>query len=323
MRVVFLVLICLLLSDGVSAQASDRHTSAMTVTSESEVFARRGGGVVTQADFDVFMGRLPRHHRSEYLADPERIGEALERLMLPRQILARVREEGFHEDLDRQHQMMQVLTVFLADEYLEKEWEKARLEDYSQQARELYLTRPDLLRSRRKVDFTHILVRAGSERGDLDAMRAILAIYDQLQEGAELSELAVQYSEDPSVSENQGRFEGVELHTLDDRVGQMLSFLQPGQISEPFRSSFGWHVVQLHNRYRIEADTFELVEERALELAERRHREAWRERFMSQLTSEPVEFAPGAVSALLERYRTTDQDVEEISRDILRRMGLE
>lgn len=324
MRLALLFLVGLtVLANGLSVQASETHSSIFNVHSESEVLVRRGAGVVTQADFDVFMNRLPRHHRSEFLADPDRIADALERLMLPRQIVARAREEGFLDEPDRQHQMAQVLTVYLADEALEQKWEEVRLDDYTQQARELYLTRPDLLRSRRLVDFTHILISSGAQRGDLDAMRLILSIYDRLEDGYDLADLAAEYSEDPTVGENRGRFEGVELHTLDERFGQVARFLEPGQISEPFQSSFGWHIVQLHDRYRTEADGFESVRDRALEMAERRHRESWRESFMAGLTSEPVEFAPGAIAALRQRYEATDQDRDEIAREVLRRMGLD
>lgn len=325
MRPLFMLLIVVLssLTFLTPAHAGELHSSTMTIELQSEVFARRGDGVVTQADMDVFLHRLPRHHRPEYLADPERIGEALERLMLPRQIAARARAEGFMDSPERQNQMLQLLTVFLADEYMESSWQEVRLDDYSQQARELYLTRKDLLRLPRKVDFTHILIRSGTERGDLAAMRSILAIYDELQEGAELSELAEQYSEDPSVSENGGRFEGVDLASLDEAVRQIAQVLQPGQISEPFRSSFGWHVLELHDRYRPEIESYGQVEKRALELAESRHRDQWRERFMSSLGTQDVEFAPGAVAQLLDRYQPSDEDIDALSRDVRRRMGLE
>lgn len=320
--VVLLFSALVMVSAQVRADAS-LHSATVTIHSESEVFAVRGEAVVTQADFDVFLQRLPAHHRPEYLADPERIGQALDRLMLPRQLAQKAKRADWVEDPLVQAQLLQMVTVFLADEYLERHWQEVRLDDYSQQALELYLTRPDLIRPTRKVDFTHVLIRSGAERGDLDAMRAILAIYDELQEGAGLSELAVRYSEDPSVTENQGRFEGVAISALEERVGHMAQFLDPGQISEPFRSSFGWHVLELHARYRPEVGSFEDVRERALEVAERRHRTAWREALLASLNTLDIEIAEGAVAKLLDRYPATEEDVAELSRDVLRRMGLD
>ncbi len=301
----------------------EQHSTSLSIESTSEVFAVRGAATVTQVDFDVFAQRLPAHHRSEYFADPSRIAQALDRLMLPRQLAQRAFQQGWIEEPIVQAHLVQLAMVFLADEYLDRGWQSVRLDDYSQQARELYLSRPDLVRPGRSVDFTHVLIRSGAERGDLDAMRAMLAIYDELQEGADLSDLAEKYSEDPSVGDNRGRFEGVEISTLDERFAQMVRFLQPGQISEPFRSSFGWHVVQLHDRYRPEIDSFEDVRERALEIAESRHRTSWREGVLRELNTMDTEIAPGAVAALLDRYPASEVDVSELSRDVLRRMGLD
>lgn len=306
-----------------SATAEDSHSDAVTIEFESEVFAKRGQGVVTQNDFDVFLARIPQHHRAAYLADPRRIAEVLDSLLPPRQLAAEARDRA-SEVLDDplfQGQLYQAAIVQIAERYMTDLWEQERLEDYTDQARELYLVRKDLLRLPQKADFTHVLIRSQGVRGELEAMKTIIGIYEQLAEGRTLADLAAEYSEDPEMKQNSGRYEGAAVTALDPAVATAIRELEAGQISQPFKSEFGWHVLELHKRYRPEIENFDQVRERAIEVAESRHKASVRERILRRLNLQETEFASDAVQSLLERYEVTEQDLEKLKSDIRARLG--
>ncbi|MEX0916233.1 MAG: peptidylprolyl isomerase, partial [Wenzhouxiangellaceae bacterium] len=219
-----------------------------------------------------------------------------------------------------QAQMYQAAIVQIAERYMTHIWEQERLDDYGDQAEELYLVRKDLLRLPQRADFTHVLIRSAGTRGELDAMKSIFNIYELLAEERPLAELAAEYSEDPQAEHNSGRYDGVDIDSLDKAVAEVVRQLPPGEISQPFRSELGWHIVELHRRYRREIGSFAQVRERALEVAEQRHRSAVRERILRRLSRQENEFQPGAVESLLTRYETSEQDIEKLKSDIASRL---
>lgn len=303
--------------------AQTTHSDSIDINLESEVFMRRGGGVVTQLDLDVFLSRMPSHHQPAFVSDPNNISGALNELITPRQIAAEARKvtPSVVSDPLLQGQMYQAAVVQIAERYMTHVWEQARLDDYTEQAREIFLVRKDLLRQPVQADFTHVLIRGGSARGELDAMKIIINVYDMLAEGHTVEELAAEYSEDPQVETNSGRYNDVEVSTLDPAVASMINELQSGQISQPFRSEFGWHILKLNRRWRPEVDDFDQVREQALQVAERRHQNQVRERILRQFNAKENEFEPGAVEALTLRYKASEQDLEKLKADVRARLG--
>lgn len=300
------------------ATAQELHARSLSAETKSPPIVTRGAGIVTQLDFDVFMQRIPENQRPAFVSDPDRIGEALTSLMLPRQLANRAMQTYGEAVSDPifQARMQQALIVLLAERYMEQSWNERKLDDYEAQARELYMVRKDLLRKPLHADFTHVLVRAGSVRSELDAMRSIINVYELLDDDVALPDLAVEYSEDPNVGENRGRYEAAVIDELDSAVAESVRTLEPGQISQPFRSELGWHIVELHDRYRPELGTFEQERDRAIEIARNRHRQQVRERILQEANQVEAEYAPNAIEDLLERYEPTTSDLEQLERDI-------
>jgi parvulin-like peptidyl-prolyl isomerase len=86
----------------------------------------------------------------------------------------------------------------------------------------------------------HILVRR----------RALAeSVYDRLENGASFAALARRYSLDPGSRTNGGRLTVAKGQTVRpfDRVAFSL---KTGAISRPFRTQYGWHIVQALSRIR-------------------------------------------------------------------------
>ena len=305
------------------AGAQSMHTRELVAETRSTPIVTRGEGVVTQLDFDVYMARLPEHRRAAYVSDPDRIAKALNALMVPRQLANRAQKtypDAMSEPLF-QARMQQALLVLMAERFMEKAWSEKKLDSYEAQARELFMVRKDLFDKPVHADFTHLLVRAGNVRPELDAMRSIINVYELLAEDKTLAELAGQYSEDPNARDNDGRYESASLQELDPAVSEVVRKLEPGQVSQPFRSAIGWHIVELHDRFRPELGSFEEVRERAVEIARQRHRNQVRERILQEVNQVPVAFEPGAIDGLLERYEPTESDLDKLRSDLRALMG--
>ncbi|MDH5559995.1 MAG: SurA N-terminal domain-containing protein [Deltaproteobacteria bacterium] len=95
----------------------------------------------------------------------------------------------------------------------------------------------------------HILIRAQGDENSNDVKAAkikIQGIYKQLQENKkQFSKLAKKYSEDPGSKNKGGDLGWAEYGTFVKEFDQVVSGLKPSQISKPFKSNFGYHIVEL------------------------------------------------------------------------------
>ncbi len=115
--------------------------------------------------------------------------------------------------------------------------------------------------ARGEVEVSHIILRTGSP-DDKKVKNKILEIYDQLRGGRSWEELCREYSEDPATKDSGGKLRpfGVgALAGIPQFEAVAFSLKQPGEISDPFQSAYGWHIVRLEKKIPMPA--FSQVEE--------------------------------------------------------------
>ncbi len=100
-------------------------------------------------------------------------------------------------------------------------------------------------------------------------------IYQQLQKGADFTEMARQYSQD-SAAQSGGQLGTFKRGELVDELETEIEKLQPGQYSHPFRTSLGIHILRLDER---SGATHEPLEKLADEIKQRLYNEALEERY--------------------------------------------
>ncbi len=90
----------------------------------------------------------------------------------------------------------------------------------------------------------HILIKTNELTSATDARRRILDLKERLDNGANFQELAKLHSEDASASSG-GNLGWVSPGDTVPEFEQAMSALQPGQVSAPVQSPFGWHLIQV------------------------------------------------------------------------------
>ncbi|HEY4126996.1 MAG TPA: peptidylprolyl isomerase [Gammaproteobacteria bacterium] len=111
----------------------------------------------------------------------------------------------------------------------------------------------DVKRSEKKVMVTqtharHILVRTSAILNEQQAKTKIQALYDQLKAGADFAKLATANSDDPGSAKQGGDLGWLDPGAVVPAFQTAMDKLQPGEMSEPFQSQFGWHIVQVLGR---------------------------------------------------------------------------
>ena len=96
-----------------------------------------------------------------------------------------------------------------------------------------------------------LLMKQGVNEDDL--VRKLRTFRDQIRaKTAKLEDLAKKYSEDPNVVNNKGYIGWISPGQVPPEIDVALSRLNPGDVSDPFQSEYGWHIVQLINRRQTE-----------------------------------------------------------------------
>lgn len=93
----------------------------------------------------------------------------------------------------------------------------------------------------------HILVKTNEVVSDGDARNRLRQLKERIENGADFAELAKLHSDDLSANR------GGDLNWLNpgDTVPEFeraMDALKPGQVSDPVRSPFGWHLVEVQER---------------------------------------------------------------------------
>lgn len=102
----------------------------------------------------------------------------------------------------------------------------------------------------------HILIKSDQITSDEQARKQLTKVKQRLDKGEDFSALAAKFSQDPGSKNNGGDLGWTAEGTFVPRFTKVMKSLKVNQISEPFKSQFGWHVIQvLGRRQQDETDT--------------------------------------------------------------------
>lgn len=123
----------------------------------------------------------------------------------------------------------------------------------------------------------HILLRANELVSEADAQRRLNGLRERLLIGkADFAELARLHSEDGSASRG-GDLDWLYPGDTVPEFERAMTALKPGEISEPVKSSFGWHLIQVIERRTSSVSTERQRLQARVALKERKAEEAYQE----------------------------------------------
>ncbi len=96
-----------------------------------------------------------------------------------------------------------------------------------------------------QIHARHILARPNEVQDDATTRQRLAALRDRILAGEDFAALASVTSEDPGSASRGGDLGWSSPGTFDEEFESALATLEPDQISEPFRTQFGWHIVQM------------------------------------------------------------------------------
>ncbi len=133
------------------------------------------------------------------------------------------------------------------------------------QVQNYYEQHPDAFKIPEKVEARHILIKVDDTAGEQaveEGRKTARTVYQRAVSGEDFAELAKETSQGPS-KEDGGYLGTFEKKSMIQPFADQAFSMKPGEISEPVKTQFGWHVIKVLNRFDAHVQS---VEEAAQEI---------------------------------------------------------
>ncbi len=212
---------------------------------DDKIVAKVNGKPITETDLQFAegelggeLGNLPpevkRRALAEYLIDNALFAEAAE-------------AEKLGSTPEFEEQMNYLRQRMLREQYFEKTLKGTVSDD---EAKKIYNEKIASMPTQDEVAARHILVDSEEKAKELRA---------KIMGGADFAEVAKENSTDPGSKDQGGLLgyftKGQMVPEFDNAVFKMIK----GQVSEPIKTNFGWHIIKLEDRRRKEPPAFDTV----------------------------------------------------------------
>ena len=131
----------------------------------------------------------------------------------------------------------------------------------------------------------HILIQTSEIRSDKQAKDLIEDLYNRSQDEDKFSDLARLYSDDPGSKMEGGVLSWTGPGRFDPKFEEVMDSLEINQVSKPFKSNFGWHIVEVLDR-REEDISLNIQKNRAYQILFDRKYEEQLEKTLSEMRAE-------------------------------------
>lgn len=273
-----------------------------------ELLVEAGEVKVTVEDFERYVQeRIASGISPEVFAQGRTVRQSLENIMSIRLLAQKARSRGI--ELSEQHQWEIDLYEdrLLFKQLVASDVAQAMDRDWEQAAREKYIANPDQFAREERVRVSHILLGT-DERTESEALELAQDLAQRLEAGEKLSKLALKYSDDPSVEENKGDLGYFVFGEMAKPFSETAFALnEPGDVSEPVKTRFGYHVIQLHGRQSQSRKSFEEAKGGIIEDLQRKVEPRIRDRYTTDARSSSYDVDEDLLNALIaERQKMSE-----------------
>ena len=279
----------------------------------SEVFARQGVAVLTQAELDAAFSRIPTELRLRFIRDGERVNGLVASLLRTKLIAADAARSDFEQKPLVADRMKLAAEKELAEAWVADLIENLPEVDYEALALEHYLANPDDFMSPDRVDVSHILIKSDTRSED-EALAIAVSLIEELRADPTVFDSMIEeYSEDPAKAQNGGRYPNVLREQMVKPFEDTAFALeQPGEISEPVKTAYGYHIIRLNESMPAAVIPFDRIKEQVIAMAKEQYAAEYRLRYIKNQVAEPIEISEEAVETMARRYFGDDLELAPV-----------
>ncbi|MFQ5867488.1 MAG: peptidylprolyl isomerase [bacterium] len=214
------------------------------------VLARIKGRKITVEEFQERIVEIPSYYRG-FLATQEGKMELLNGMIAELVLIQKAKEEGLHRKEEIKRRLKNVGDRVLLEEMVQ-ELQKDRIAVSDEEVKDYFEKNKEKFTNPEQVRVNHILVRRKSEAKK---------ILNELREGASFEKLARKYSIDSITAPRGGDLGYISRGEMMPAFEEAIFALErKGEISQIIETPFGYHLVKLTGRRKMEKKTPEEID---------------------------------------------------------------
>lgn len=194
--------------------------------------------------------------------------------------------KGLDKDPSVQARQAYSYNRLLTEALINDHYVSATEPEYEVLAREAYMLDPKRFDQPERVHAEHILIAVNSEQDDASALKKAQELYARAKENkGSFAELAKKHSDDPSAVSNSGNLGFFEREAMVKPFSDAAFAMKKGEISQPIKTSFGYHIIHLLDQRKAGAQSFDDVKAQLIDEQKRIFKDAKRDEIVSKFRS--------------------------------------
>jgi peptidyl-prolyl cis-trans isomerase C len=194
--------------------------------------AKIGSKTVTDADLKGLVGNVSEAQKAQINGDAEIKNRMVDNLVVEELFVQEAEKTGVSKDKDYQTALDRARRQILAQRFLQKHVQP-KITDSNVKA---YFDKNKGKYSQDEVHAQHVLLKDEAEAKE---------VYEKAKKGDDFETLAKKYSKDPSAAQNGGDLGFFTRSRMVPQFADKAFSMAKGDISEPVKSPFGWHVIKV------------------------------------------------------------------------------
>lgn len=222
---------------------------AATPKVKDQVIAQVGNYKLTTSYLLEEVRSLPPQLQMVLIKNPQILNRFVDRWINITLMAVAAKSHGLDKKPEVKAQIQDAVNTILARAWLSEKIKNKNIKITEKQIKQYYETHKDKdFTEPKMVKARHILIRVpkhATKKQIEKAKKEAEKIYEMLKNGADFAKLAKKYSQDPGSSERGGELGYFPKGRMVPAFEKVAFSLKPGQISKPFRTVFGYEIVQV------------------------------------------------------------------------------
>jgi parvulin-like peptidyl-prolyl isomerase len=225
----------------------------------ADVLTDKNDVYINDDNLNVLLEIAPSNEQKKLVENKARFIGQIEKLYIQKILAKQAIKHGLDKDPINAARLQAVKEKALFVLQL-NEIKKSDKRDYSKFAKLQYKVNKSDFKVAERVDVAHILI-ATEERSPEQALEKAKEIRQELLAGADFSDVADRESEDYSVKRNHGELGAFTRDKIVPKFADVAFKLKKGELSEPVKTRFGYHLIKLNKKIPAGVLTFDEVKE--------------------------------------------------------------
>lgn len=210
--------------------------------------AKIGSKTLTDADMKNLLGTIPEGQKQQINGDESVKVRMVDNMVVEELFVQEAEKTGIAKDKDFQQSLDRARRQLLTQRYLQKVVQP-KVSDANVKA---FFEKNKMRYSQDEVRASHVLLKTEAEAKE---------VYTKAKAGEDFEVLAKKFSKDPSAAQNMGDLGFFTRSRMVPQFADAAFSMKPGEISQPVKSPFGYHVIKLVEKREGKAVKFDEVKD--------------------------------------------------------------